>query len=151
MTDDRNSLEGDRAQMGERPQRASYPDRSATPRREMQRSNAEGFDSNKPTIIAILYLASFLTGITGLIGVVLAHVWQGDRNEEAWVASHYTYLIRTFWFSFLAGIVAMVLSVIFIGILLFPLIAIWFGARSVFSLMRAQRREPMPNPQTLGF
>ena len=36
-----------------------------------------------------------------------------------------------------------------IGLLMFPLIAVWFGVRSVMSLVKAQRREPMPDPETL--
>lgn len=142
MSDDTRNLEGDRVRMGSEP--ARFGDRPPP-----QRGGDNGFDLNRPTIVNLLYLASFLTGITGLVGIVLAHVWQGDRENEAWMESHLTYLIRTFWFGFLASIVAGVLSVILIGLLLFPVIAIWFGARSVVSLMKAQKREPMPDPKTL--
>ena len=38
-----------------------------------QTSNT-GFEFNQPTIISLLYLGSFVTGISGLVGVVLAHV-----------------------------------------------------------------------------
>ena len=120
------------------------------PQRRPEPSNG-GFDLNRPTAVSLLYLASFVTGFTGLIGIVLAHVWQGEQDNDAWMESHLTYLVRTFWFGFLAGLAATVLSVVLIGFLLFPVIAIWFGARSVFSLMRAQKREPMPDPKTLLF
>ena len=30
-----------------------------------------GFDLNRPTIISLLYLTSFITGVTGIVGVVL--------------------------------------------------------------------------------
>ncbi len=113
-------------------------------------ANSGGFDANRPTIVSLLYLASFLTGITGLVGVVLAHVWRGEGNEP-WMETHLTYLIRTFWFGFLASIIAALLSIVLIGFLMFPLIAIWFGVRSVMSFMKAQRHEPMPDPQTLLF
>lgn len=109
-----------------------------------------GFDFNQPTIISVLYLASFVTGITGLVGIVLAHVWQGE-NQEGWAASHFSYLIRTFWIGFVASLVAMVLSFVLIGFLLFPLIAVWVGVRSVMSLLKAQKQEPMPDPETLLF
>lgn len=109
-----------------------------------------GFDMNRPSIISLLYLAGFVTGITGLVGVVLAHIWQGETQEE-WMRSHYTYLIRTFWIALVAGLIAFVLSFVLIGMLLFPLIAVWVGVRSVLSLVKAQRREPMPDPLTLGF
>ena len=109
-----------------------------------------GFDFNQPTIISLLYLASFVTGITGLVGIVLAHVWQGE-NQDSWAASHFSYLIRTFWIGFAASIVAGLLSIVLIGFLLLPLIFIWVGVRSVMSLIKAQKQEPMPDPQTLLF
>ncbi|MFU7529071.1 DUF4870 family protein [Qipengyuania sp. ASV99] len=109
-----------------------------------------GFDFNQPTIISLLYLGSFVTGISGLVGIVLAHVWQGD-NQANWAASHFSYLIRTFWIGFVASLIAGVLSVVLIGLLLFPLIMIWVGVRSVMSLIKAQKQEPMPDPKTLLF
>lgn len=124
---------------------------AGTPQRTGSRQvQNEGFDLNRPTIVSMLYIASFVTGITGLVGVILAHVWKGETHD-AWMTSHYSYLIRSFWFGFLASIVAFVLSFVLIGMLLFPVIAVWVLVRSVMSLLRAQKREPMPDPQTLLF
>jgi len=109
-----------------------------------------GFDFNQPTIISLLYLGSFVTGISGLVGIVLAHIWQGE-NKASWAASHFTYLIRTFWIGFIASILAMILSFVVIGFILFPIIALWVGVRSVMSLVKAQRQEPLPDPNTLLF
>ena len=141
MNDDTPSREQDRVRFG---------DGTPASQRETRPTTGNGFDTNRPTIVSLLYLASFLTGITGLVGIVLAHVWRGEQHE-AWMTSHYTYLIRTFWIGFAASIMAALLSIVLIGMLLFPVIAIWFGVRSVMSLMKAQRREPMPDPQTLLF
>lgn len=113
-------------------------------------SSGQGFDANRPTVVSLLYLASFVTGITGLVGIVLAHVWSSE-NQEPWMASHYTYLIRTFWIGFAASIVGAVLSVVLIGIPILLAAAVWVGVRSVMSLLKAQRHEPMPDPQTLAF
>lgn len=109
-----------------------------------------GFDFNQPTIVSVLFLASFITGITGLVGIVLAHVWAGE-NKDSWAASHFTYLIRTFWFGFLGFVIAFILTFVLIGALLFPLVAVWVGVRSVLSLIKAQKQEPMPDPNTLLF
>ncbi|MEL7188693.1 MAG: hypothetical protein AAGK17_04000 [Pseudomonadota bacterium] len=109
-----------------------------------------GFDFNQPTIISLLYLGGFVTGISALVGVVLAHVWQGE-SEDDWAASHFTYLITTFWVSLAGFVIAGVLSIVVIGVLIFPLVAIWVGVRSVMSLIKAQRQEPMPEPKTLLF
>ncbi len=123
--------------------------RTPTQRNSGPPANA-GFDVNRPTIISLLYLASFITGVTGLVGIVLAHVWRGESHEP-WMTSHYTYLIRTFWIGLLASIIAGLLSFILIGLLLFPLIAVWVGVRSVLSMVKAQKHEPMPDPETLAF
>ncbi len=118
-----------------------------------------GFDLNQPTVIALLYLGGFATGISSLIGIVLAHMWAGD-NQEEWANSHFAYLIRTFWLSLLGFIVSGVLVFVSIGdfkgsamflvaAFLYPVVAVWFGVRSVICLLKAQKREPMPDPKTL--
>lgn len=117
-------------------------------------SNANGFDLNRPTIVSLLYLGGIITGFSALIGVVLAHVWSGEE-DEAWMASHYTYLIRTFWLGLALGLVGIVLSatiiLALIGIPLLFAVGIWTLVRSVMSLMKAQKREPMPDPETFLF
>lgn len=113
-------------------------------------ATSSGFDFNQPTIISLLYLGSYVTGFSGLVGIVLAHVWQGE-NKEDWAASHFTYAIRTFWFGFIGFVVAGFLTFFLIGLLLFPLVMVWVGVRSVMSMIKAQKREPMPDPNTLLF
>lgn len=115
-----------------------------------EHSQNSGFDFNQPTIISLLYLGSFITGVSGLVGIVLAYVWQGD-NQHDWAASHFTYLIRTFWIGLLGSVISMLLMVVLVGMLTIVAVAIWFGVRSVLSLVRAQKGEPMPDPQTWLF
>lgn len=114
---------------------------------------ASGFELNHPTIISLLYISAFVAGVTGLVGIVLAYIWRGD-NPAAWEESHYTYLIRTFWIGLLGSVAGMVLSVVLsavlIGIPIMVATAVWVVIRSVVSLLKAQKREPMPNPGTLG-
>lgn len=117
---------------------------------QQQPAASSGFDANQPTIISLLYLGSYFTGFSGLVGIVLAHVWQGENKEE-WAASHFTYLIRTFWIGFVASMISFVLMLVLIGFLLLPAVMLWVGVRSVMSLIKAQRKEPMPDPNTLLF
>lgn len=107
-----------------------------------------GFDINRPTIISLLYLGSYITGISGLVGIVLAHVWQGEDNDE-WTRSHLTYLIRTFWIGLIASVVGIVLSIVLIGIPILLAAAVWVAVRSIMSIIKAQKQEPMPDPETL--
>lgn len=109
--------------------------------------SSAGFDFNQPTIISLLYLGSLVTGISGLVGIVLAHVWQGD-NRDAWADSHFTYLIRTFWVGFIATII---LAITIIGWIIIWVPMVWVVVRSIMSLIKAQKQEPMPDPKTWLF
>lgn len=108
---------------------------------------AASFDFNRPTIISLLYLASCVVGFTGLIGLVLGYVWKGEPHE-GWEDSHFTYLIRTFWIGLLGIAVSVILTLVLIGIFTGIAVGIWILVRSVMSLLKAQKREPMPDPQT---
>lgn len=106
---------------------------------------SSGFDLNQPTIISLLYLASFVSGFTGIVGVVLAFIWRGETKAE-WEASHYQYLINTFWIGLAGSILGVILTIVLIGIPLLIAVAVLVIIRSVMSLVAAQKREPMPNP-----
>jgi uncharacterized membrane protein len=69
-----------------------------------------------------------LMGFLGIAGVILAYVKRDDA-AGSWLASHYRWLIRTFWFSFLwgmlGGLILVTLGLLLIGI---PIaFAIWFA------------------------
>jgi len=108
---------------------------------------ASSFDFNQPTIISGLYLSGFLLGFTWIVGVVLAYVWKDDAKAE-WEASHYTYLIRTFWIGFIGTVISIILMIALIGFLLWAAVAVLMVVRCVLSLINAQKQEPMPNPKT---
>lgn len=109
-------------------------------------STTGGFDLNGPTIVSLLYLSAFLVGVTGIVGVVLAYIWKGEAREP-WEASHYEYLIRTFWIGLVGSLIGLVLLLVLIGFVVLPAIAVLVVVRCVLSLVNAQKRAPMPNPQ----
>lgn len=110
-------------------------------------ATSSGFDFNQPTIIGLLYVASYVTGITAIVGVVLAFVWKGEPKAE-WEVSHYTYLINTFWIGLIGGVVGFVLLIVLIGLLILPAVAVLVLVRTIMSLINAQKQAPMPNPGT---
>ena len=107
------------------------------------------FEFNYPTIVSLLYIGGWLTGgVSAIVGVVLAYVWRGESKEE-WEASHYQYLINTFWIGLIGSVISIVLMIVLIGVLLIIAVAVLVIVRSVLSLINAQKHEPMPNPGTL--
>lgn len=108
------------------------------------------FDMNKSTIISLLYIASFIVGITGLIGGILAFVWK-EEVAGTWEESHLQYHIMTFIVGIIVGVVGAILSLVLIGIPILLALAVWILVRSVMALLKAQKQEPMADPKTLLF
>lgn len=133
------------------------------PFRDPNASTGKLFAFNRPTVIVLFYLATYFTIFSSVVGVVLAYIWRGEPHEE-WEASHYAYLIRTFWISILSlpvGLIGIIVALaagsensaagIAIGsmlALLFLAITILLLVRCFRSLMRAQAQEAMPNPRS---
>lgn len=114
-------------------------------------ATSSGFDLNKPTIVALCYLAGFVLGFSGLVGVILAFVWKGEVAAEpsrSWEASHYTYLINTFWIGLAGSIIGVILMIVLVGFLVLLATMALVGVRSVLSLINAQKQQPMPEPDT---
>lgn len=134
--------------MSHRPDLSSPPSpeqmSAPTPKPSGSPTQSGGFDANRPTIISLLYLGSIITGFSGLIGIVLAHVWSGEDNPD-WMASHYTFLIRTFWIGFAASVL---LAITIIGLIVVWVPFIWVAVRSIVSLVNAQKQQPMPDPKS---
>lgn len=83
--------------------------------------------------------AAPLMGIVGIAGLIVAYV-KRDEAQGTWVASHLRWLIRTFWFSFLwgvvGGIVLVVLGIVLIGI---PIALLIWAVASIWVLYRVIR------------
>ncbi len=101
---------------------------------------------NNVQLIYILYLAGFVVGITPLIGIVFAYLNRG--KSEAWIETHYTWAIRTFWIALLGSVVSFVLAVVLVGFLLMFAIMVWLIVRCVVGLQALGRGDPIANPQS---
>lgn len=119
----------------------------------MEPAKTNDFDMNRPTVVSLLFLGSFLAGITAIIGVILAYIWNNDAHES-WQDSHYRYHIRTFWIGILYSIIAGIASAVTLFLLawlFFGLVAIWFAVRGVKSLLAAQKHEPIADVESWLF
>jgi uncharacterized membrane protein len=92
-----------------------------------------------------------LMTILGIIGVIVCYVKRDDA-QPTWVASHLTWLIRTFWWSFLWDMVGLVilftLGLILIGIPIafgiWFVTAIWVIYRVVRGYLLFKDSKPIP-------
>jgi uncharacterized membrane protein len=92
-----------------------------------------------------------LTGIVGIIAIILAYVKRGEA-AGTWLASHYHWLIRTFWYSLLWGIIGAVIFVVLLIVLIGPVIGyviwvattIWVLYRLIRGYMLFNASQPVP-------
>lgn len=96
--------------------------------------------------VYVLYGVALFTAVPLFIGVIVAYLYRGESRGTIW-ESHFTWAIRTFWATFLLGIVCAILSTPFtlwIGIPLAGLLWLWTAYRVVRGFMAASdRREPV--------
>lgn len=98
-------------------------------------------DRGKVTAIWVLYLVALFTGLTLIIGAVLAYVFRGDA--PAWLRSHYDAQIRVFWWGVFWVIVGTVtIPLLGLGFLILGLSWLWVLVRSVQGFARVNRGDP---------
>jgi uncharacterized membrane protein len=95
-------------------------------------------------------VGAFLTGWPSIIAVILNYVKRGDV-AGTYLASHFSWQIRTFWFALLWVIIAFLLGITIIGIPFALLIGagagIWVLYRIIRGWLALQEQRPMPVPR----
>lgn len=113
-----------------------------------------------PAVVYALYLLVFVTGITAIIGLIIAYTQRDSASASA--RTHYTFQIRTFWLAItwllIGGTLAVVgalLAVILIGVpilmvgtAILALVSVWWAVRCVVGVVFLARGEPYPRPDT---
>lgn len=130
----------------------SVPDRTARKTRAERKDvrTSGGSIWFRPSVVnAQLIYAAYLTALAipfmALVGAFFAHKSR-RRSPAAWLMTHYTYQMRTFWIGLGANVVAWILSFVGVGLLIFPLIALWVVARAVKGLIRIAQRAEIEDP-----
>ena len=100
-------------------------------------------------IVYVLYLIGLVTGVTILVGVVMAYIYKDESPE--WLRTHYESQIRLFWIGLLYCIDRRHPDLaILIGFLLYLVIAIWWIVRCVKGLKHLDQRTAVPGLPELG-
>ena len=110
---------------------------------------ATGDSSGTAKIIYILYLVNIVVPFTGLVGVIMAYVNQGEASDM--LKTHYRFQIRTFWIGLLLLIVGALLTLILIGWLLILFYYVWLIIRCVKGMQALDQNQPVANPTTWMF
>lgn len=106
-------------------------------------------NSGNAKLIYILYLASLVVGITGLVGLIMAYINKDDASD--WLKTHYQWQIRTFWMGLLYTVIGLITTSILIGFLILLLNLIWFIIRCVKGLSALEKQQPLPQPTSWLF
>ena len=106
-------------------------------------------DSTLAIGVCVLYLAGYFTGISALIGVIIAHVKVDDADPV--LRSHYQFQIRTFWIGLLYNLIGIPLCLVLIG---FPILAwwlVWSLIRIIKGIVLLNDCKPIANPRSWLF
>lgn len=96
-------------------------------------------------VVYILQALVVFTLITPIIGVVINYVKREDV-AGTWLASHFRWQVRTFWFMLLWGVLGGLLSAIGIGELILLAAGIWYIYRVVKGWLRLNDGREMEVP-----
>jgi uncharacterized membrane protein len=99
--------------------------------------------------VYILYLVGFLTGITVLVGVVIAYL-QRDRTDRV-SQTHFQFQVTTFWIGLLYFFVGVLTLHFAIGVLILLWWVIWTVIRCVKGLLALNMGEPIRSPNSWWF
>jgi len=119
-------------------------------------------DRAMPVVVYVLYILGLFHGLTLIVGLIMAYVLRGGAGPV--MASHYTYVIRTFWVSLIWGIIGGAIMLVSIPLMLvligFPLLWaggvvcglawLWALVRCIMGLVRLADGRPIERPMSYG-
>ena len=94
-----------------------------------------------------LIVTAFLTGWPSVIALIMSYIWREDARGS-YLASHFTWLIRTFWFTLLWLVIGSVLIATIIGLVIgvpmLLVVGIWVLYRLARGLLALNDRRIVP-------
>jgi len=93
----------------------------------------------------VLYALAWFNGLTAVIAVIINYVKRDDARGTLY-DSHFTWQIRTFWWSLAWALVGFITSFILVGFAILFGAAIWSIYRIVKGWLYWNDRKPLPLP-----
>ena len=98
---------------------------------------------------AATVIGSFVGSLPSIVAVILNYVKRGDARGT-WIASHYRWQIRTFWFTLVWALIgwALVITIIgmVVGVPILIALTLWLIYRIGRGWLRLRDRRPMYTP-----
>lgn len=125
---------------------------------ETQRNETVPAVTPKPLVVSnsglvlmvyILYLAGFVTGITVLIGLIIAYL-QRDHTDPI-CRTHFQFQIRTFWIGLVYLFIGALTLHFVVGAFILIWWCIWTIIRCVKGLLALNAGEPIGDPNSYLF
>lgn len=115
-------------------------------------------DSSRPPMVSdyglamvvyILYLAGFITGVSAVVGLIIA--WVQIERADPVSRTHFQFQIRTFWIGLAYIVVGAITLHVGIGALILLWWVIWTAMRCVKGLLALNAGEPIADPESFLF
>lgn len=94
-----------------------------------------------------LQALGLITGIAAVAGVILNYIKRSEV-QGSYIASHFTWQIKTFWYGLLGIVIGAILSVIGIGVIIMFAVGIWYIYRIVKGWLALNEGKELPNTLT---
>lgn len=94
-------------------------------------------------VVYALYALSWVTGITALVAIIINYVKRDDARGTLY-ESHFTWQIRTFWWSLAWTLLGVLTMFILVGFLVMGVAAVWSIYRLVRGWLNWNDHKPMP-------
>ncbi len=94
------------------------------------------------TVIYALYAASLFIGVTCIVAIIINYV-KRDDVAGTFLASHFRWQIRTFWFGLLWSVIGAITLLLVIGWVILAASGIWFIYRIVKGYLNLNDNKPM--------
>ena len=98
------------------------------------------------TLVAVVYglqLAGVLVAFTPIVGVILNYMKRAEARGT-WLESHFTWQIRTFWWSLLWCAVGLALALVVVGFFILLATAVWVLYRAIRGWVELSEGKPAP-------
>ena len=106
-------------------------------------------DNILAVVVYLLYGVGYFTGISALIGVIIAHVKVHETDPV--LRSHYQFQIRTFWIGLLYLAIGIPLCMVLIGIPVLAWWLLWSLIRIIKGFISVNEYKPIANPRSWLF